>query len=535
MVADKAISFLGLGVLLGLAWLFSNNRGAVNWRTVGWGVSLQLILANVVLNQGTPSFIGMFVLVALIVLYTAQREFDGSRNLLALGAGALAGTGVLVFVSWHLSSWGLNPYLLVVAFLTLLVTLKLKKSEIARWSFALVLIMGLGELWQRGVDGQAAFHELSEGVATFLALSDEGADFLFGNLADRELFFVGESAGWPGFGFQFAFVVLPTIIFFSAFMAVMYYLGIVQVIIQAMARFMRWSLQTSGSETMSCSANVFVGQTEAPFLVRPFLKGMTMSELHAIMVGGFATIAGSVLAGYIGMGVHPGHLLAASIMSAPAALVMAKLLYPETEESLTSGEVELPNIETADNVVEAAASGTTDGLKLALNVGAMLIAFISLIAFLDLVLGYFDGLIDGQLLKGQLNEVSGEYAGFFPGSMSTLFGTLLAPLAFVMGVPWVDAAAVGNLLGIKMAVNEFVAYGVLGQHIDAADLQPRSEIIATYALCGFANFSSIGIQIGGLSALVPELRPKLAKVGIRAMCGGALASFMTATIAGILL
>ena len=533
-MADMAISFLGLAVLLGLAFLFSTNRRAVNWRTVAWGVGLQLTLANIVLQEGTASFVGMLLLVFLIVLYTAQRELGSRFSMVPLSIGALLGTPFLVFAAYHLAQLGVSSYLLMATALAVAVALKLKEDALSRWGFTALLLLGLGALWAAGIDGRTAFRDLSEAVAAFLALSDEGAKFLFGNLAEREYFFVAPEAGWAGFGFQFAFVVLPTIIFFSAFMAVMYYLGLVQVVIQAMARFMRWSMQTSGSETMSCSANVFVGQTEAPFLVRPFLKDMTMSELHAIMVGGFATIAGSVLAGYIGMGVHPGHLLAASVMSAPAALVMAKLLYPETEESVTSGEVELPKIETADNVVEAAASGTTDGLKLALNVGAMLIAFISLIAFLDLLLGYFDGVIDGGWLGG-VQMASGEFAGYFPGSMKTLFGTLLAPLAFVMGVPWVDAAAVGNLLGIKLAVNEFVAYGELGLHIAANDLQPRSEIIATYALCGFANFSSIGIQIGGLSALVPELRPKLAKIGVRAMCGGALASFMTATIAGILL
>ncbi|MCP3958783.1 MAG: NupC/NupG family nucleoside CNT transporter, partial [bacterium] len=274
----------------------------------------------------------------------------------------------------------------------------------------------------------------------------------------------------------------------------------------------------------------------------PFLKDMTVSELHAVMTGGFATIAGGVLAGYIQMGVNPGHLIAASVMSAPAALVIAKLLYPETEHSVTAGDVEIPEIKSADNVVEAAANGTTDGLKLALNVGAMLIAFIALIAVLDTILGFADGIIDGRLLAGQEfkyqnlmgTEVS-EYRGVFPGSMRTLFGTLMAPLAFIMGVPWSEAGAVGNLLGVKMTVNEFVSYGLLSQHISAGDLSPRSIIIATYALCGFANFSSIGIQIGGLSSLEPSLRPTLSKIGLRAMFGGALASFMTATVAGIIL
>jgi len=235
------------------------------------------------------------------------------------------------------------------------------------------------------------------------------------------------------------------------------------------------------------------------------------------------------------MGVDPGHLIAASVMSAPAALVIAKLLLPETEESKTAGDVELPEMKTADNLVGAAAAGVVDGLKLALNVGAMLIAFISLIAFADWVLGYLDGFIDGQLLGMVFNEARGEYAGYFPGSLETIFGTVLRPLAWAMGVPWADSLIVGNLLGIKLAVTEFVAYGELGRHIAAGDLSERAIIISTYALCGFANFASIGIQIGGLGALAPERRDDLAKVGVRAMLGGALASWTTAAIAGILL
>ena len=533
-MADRAVSLLGLLVILGLAYVFSKHRHAVNFRTTAWGVGLQLTFAFIILSEGTTSFVGMSLLTFLVLLYIFQGELGERFAMPVLAPLVLAVGGAGVALCYFLASTGYTGFVLGLVVLVLAVTVKLDMGSVCRWIFAGGAVLALGHLWGNGIDGRQLFSQLSQGVSAFLALSDQGAAFLFGNLADRSQFFTDGST-WPGFGFQFAFTVLPTIIFFSAFMGVMYYLGIVQVLIAAIARFMHWTLQTSGSETMSCSANVFVGQTEAPFLVKPFLERMTTSELHAIMVGGFATIAGSVLAGYIGMGVDPGHLLAASVMSAPAALVIAKLLYPETEPSETAGNVEMPNIETADNVVEAAANGTTDGLKLALNVGAMLIAFISLIAFLDMVLGHGDRLIDGGWMGGALNDATGEYAGFFPGSMKTLFGTLLAPLAFVMGVPWVDAAAVGNLLGIKMTVNEFVAYGVLAEHIQNADLQPRSLIIATYALCGFANFSSIGIQIGGLGALVPSLRPKLARIGVRAMMGGALASFMTATIAGALL
>jgi len=326
-------------------------------------------------------------------------------------------------------------------------------------------------------------------------------------------------------------------------MSILYYLGIIQVVVEFLAKFMRWTMGTSGAETLSCTANIFVGQTEAPLLIKPFLKDMTVSELSTIMVGGFATIAGGVLAGYIRMGINPAHLIAASVMSAPAALVIGKIIYPETEHSTTAGDVAIPKVKTANNLLEATSNGITDGLKLAVNVGAMLVGFIALIALADVILNFFDGLIDGRLLGGTyvasgenpFSPVKGEYAGIFPGSLKTFFGNALRYLAFVMGAPWKDSIDVGNLLGLKLAVNEFVAYGTLGAHIAHGTLSPRSVVIATYALCGFANFSSIGIQIGGIGAIAPERRKDLAKIGLKAMFGGALASWMTATIAGFLL
>jgi CNT family concentrative nucleoside transporter len=392
--------------------------------------------------------------------------------------------------------------------------------------------------------GEQIFSGFSDGVARFLALSDHGARFLFGNLADPALYFPGEGAAWPGFGFQFAFKVLPTIIFFGGLMGVLYHLGVMQAVIVGITKFMRWTIGTSGSETLSCSANIFVGQTEAPLLIKPFIAGATKSELLTIMLGGFATISGGVMAGYISMGVPAGHLVAASVMSAPAALVVAKIILPELESSQTGGAVRMPEIDMGDNVIEAASRGITDGLKLAVNVGAMLIGFIALLAVVDLVLNVLDGYVDGQLLGGAfasygggggMSPAEGEYAGVVPGSLRTLFGTLLRPIAFLMGVPWADSDEIGNLLGIKLSLNEFVAYGTLGSYIHDHAVSQRSIVIATYALCGFANFSSIGIQIGGISALAPARQGDLAKVGLRAMLGGAIASFMTATIAGALI
>jgi CNT family concentrative nucleoside transporter len=306
---------------------------------------------------------------------------------------------------------------------------------------------------------------------------------------------------------------------------------------------MRWTVGTSGAETLSCTANIVVGQTEAPLLIKPFLNDMTRSELLTIMVGGFATIAGGVLAAYIAMGIPAGHLIAASVMSAPAALLVGKIIYPELEQSATAGDVEMPEIDSGGNVIEAAANGITDGLNLAVNVGAMLIGFIALVAVVDVGLNWIDSLVDGGLLKGAwvtyesggMSPVVGEYLGVVPGSLQTLFGTLLRPLAFLMGVPWADAGLVGNLLGIKISLNELVAYGMLGSYIQEGVISERAAIISTYALCGFANFSSIGIQLGGISAVAPRRRAALAKLGLKAMFGGAIASWLTASIAGMLL
>ncbi|MBN1480215.1 NupC/NupG family nucleoside CNT transporter [candidate division KSB1 bacterium] len=403
-----------------------------------------------------------------------------------------------------------------------------------RYFFATLMLMGLGILFSRGVYGSYIFEKLAIGVGNFLDIADQGSEFLFGTLAIEEYFYP-DSSYWPGFGFQFAFSVLPTIIFFSAIMSILYYMGVMQVIVQMMARFMRWTMGTSGAETLSCSANIFIGQTEAPLLIKPFLDDMTLSELHAVMVGGFATIAGGVLAGYISMGVDAGHLIAASVMAAPAALVIAKIMLPETEQSKTAGDIDLPDVGHADNLLDAAARGTTDGLKLAVNVGAMLLAFIALIGVVNMVLGYFDKLIDFQLLGGQLKEGSTEYKGFFPGSLNTFFGTIFSPIALLMGVPWKEAMDVGNLLGMKIAINEFVAYAELGKYIAAGDLSPRAITIATYALCGFANFSSIGIQIGGIGAIAPKRRSELSRVALRAMFAGAIVSWISATIAGMLI
>ena len=534
------ISILGLLVLLGCAWLLSYHRSDVKLRPIIWGIGLQLLFGLIILREDMGSFIGMSLLSILIIIYIQQKDVESvgggiKATLIIIISSLSVGYALLIFPS-------ISKIILIITTIFLILGSLLKGvREFQKISGTLFIISGTTMLITNGLYGKLIFQKFSDKIAYFLSLSDYGAQFLFGHLANGAYYFPGPDAAWPGFGFQFAFKVLPTIVFFGGFMSVLYYFGIMQKVIQGMSRFMKWTIGTSGAETLSCSANIFVGQTEAPLLIKPFLDNMTKSELLTVMVGGFATIAGGVLAGIIAMGVPAGHLVAASVMSAPAALVIGKIIFPEKEHSQTAGDLELPDIQVGSNAIEAASNGITDGLKLAVNVGAMLIGFIALIAVIDVLLNWLDSIIDGSLLNGLyvaydssgLSPVKGEFAGYFPGSLRTFFGTILSPLAYLMGVPWNDAAQVGNLLGIKLSLNEFVAFGTLGDYIDKGLISERAIIISTYALCGFANFSSIGIQIGGISAIAPSRKSDLAKVGLKAMFGGAIASWLTATIAGI--
>ena len=543
----KFISLFGLLVFLGIAFLMSNNKSQIKLRIIFWGLALQLLFATIILGKPISiwdvtinvSFSGMYLLLSLILMYIFKDEInqESDRNAQLIHAGLiLLGSGLYAYLLYNLAKIGLLNIILGISFAAIILLRLLKKTEYQKYLVSSFLISGWVYNLTNNIDGKTVFLALSTKVKTFLQLTDLGTQFLFGNIVDPKYY--------DTFGFQFAFGVLPTIIFFAAFLSILYHLGVMQVIVNTMAKFMRWTMGTSGAETLSVSANVFVGQTESPLLIKPFLNGMTQSELATVMIGGFATIAGGVLAGYIRMGVDPGHLLAASVMSAPAALVIAKIIFPETEHSETAGDVDIPRTKTTTNLLDAATAGVTDGLKLAVNVGAMLLAFIALIGLMDLIFNFLDGIIDGNLLGGTyqaysgssgFSPVSGEYSGIFPGSLKTFFGFIFRPLAWSMGVAWHEADKIGNLLGVKIALNEFVAYAQLGNHISAGDLSVRSITIATYALCGFANFSSIGIQIGGIAAIAPNRRSDLAKVGLKAMFGGALASWMTATIAGILL
>jgi len=372
------------------------------------------------------------------------------------------------------------------------------------WGLGLQLVFGLFIL--KTPMGQPFFSLVDKVVKKLISFADIGGDFLFRSFVTGEMEIQL---------INIAFRILPTIIFFSSLMAVAYHLGIMQFIIKWISLAMQKTLKTSGSETLSVSANIFVGQTEAPLMIRPFISKMTQSELMAVMVGGFATVAGGVMAIYVQMLSHipniAGHLMAASIMSAPAALVIAKIIYPETRQSKTQGTTDIFVEKVDDNMMEATARGATDGLKLAANVGAMLIAFVALIAMANYILG----------LVGL--------------SMEGIFSFFFRPLAWAMGIPWEESGIVGMLMGKKIVLTELIAYTDLSKLTAAGEISHRSSIIASYALCGFANFASVGIQLGGIGGIAPERRKDLAKISLKAMFGGALASWLTACVAGILL
>jgi len=377
--------------------------------------------------------------------------------------------------------------------------------RIVGWGLGLQLIFALFIL--KTPLGKPVFGFLDKVVSKLISFSDAGSDFLFTS-------FVPDVGFHPSL-INFAFRALPTIIFFSSLMAVLYHLGIIQFIVKWIARAMQKTMGTSGSETLSVSANIFVGQTEAPLMIRPFIGKMTQSELMAVMVGGFATVAGGVLAIYVTWltdipGIA-GHLLAASVMSAPAALVIAKIIYPETESSETMGDLKIHVEQNSSNAMEALGNGATDGLKLAANVGAMLVAFISIVALVNYLLSF---------------------AGT---SMDAILAIVFKPLAWTMGVPWEEAGQMGMLMGKKIVFTELIAYGDLKDIIAEGQISERTAIIASYALCGFANFGSIGIQLGGIGGMAPERKKDLAKLVTKAMVGGALASWLTATVAGILI
>ena len=370
--------------------------------------------------------------------------------------------------------------------------------------------------------GKWLFEGVEVAFEHFSGFVDQGAGFVFGDTATKQALSAGEPIpdDSPLNRIFFAFRVLPTIIVFASLMSILYYFGIMQWIVNMLARLMQVTLRTSGAESLAAAANVFVGHTEAPLVVRPYISGMTMSELNAMMVGGFATITGGLLAAYAGMGISAGHLVTASVISAPAALLIAKIMQPEEAIPQTAGNIQVDIPRQGVNVIEAAAIGASDGLKLAVNVAVMLIAFLALIAMVNAGIGWV-----------------GSWFGW-EWSLEVALGILFSPIAWIMGIPWDECHHAGQLLGLKMVTNEFLAYDQLSQWLQegsSVKLSERTEFIMIYALSGFSNFGAIGIQLGGIGGLAPDRRSDLAKLGLRAMIGGALACCMTACVAGMLI
>jgi CNT family concentrative nucleoside transporter len=403
---------LGLLAMLGLAYLFSSNRRAIQMKTVAWGLGLQIVIAYFVLR------------------------FEAGRVL---------------------------------------------------------------------------FEKMGAAVNKLLGYSFAGSEFVFGELGKRN----------SSIGAIFAFQVLPTIIFIASLFSLLYYLGVMQVVIRVAAWVMQRVMRASGAESLNVAASIFMGQTEAPLTIRPFLPKLTRSELMTVMTSGMAHVSGGIMAAYIAFGVEAKHLLTAVIMTAPGTLVMAKMFVPETEEPLTAGTVRIDEGERDQNFLAAIARGTSDGLNLAINVAAMLIAFLALIYLCNGILG------------GSHNWLASHGLNRFPSSLQQVFGWVFAPVAWLIGVPWRDCLAIGNLLGVRMVLNELVAFSFLGPM--QSSLDPRSFTIATFALCGFANFSSIGMQIAGIGALAPNKKNELARLGLRAMVAGTMANLMSASIVGIFL
>jgi len=411
---DRAVSVLGVFVLLGVAWAMSTNRGAIRWRTIVTALAIQLAIALFVLR--TP--------------------------------------------------WG-------------------------GWLF-----------------GRA-----NDAAEVFVSAATAGIEFVFGHWPDEVLGPGGQPVRLP---YVFAIRVLPIIVFMSSVFAVLQHFGVLQRIVELLAKGLRRSLRTSGAESLAVIAEIFLGMAESPLMIRAYVPTLTRSELFCVMTAGLATVAGSVLVAYMGMlgPSYAGHLVAASFMAAPAAVAVAKLMIPEVGVPLTAGDTPVDVPRTTVNAIDAAASGAIDGVRLAINIGGMLIAFVALIHLADMGLGW-----------------AGGFFGWPSASFESLLGFLLAPLAFILGVPWHDAPKIGGLLGVKTVLNEFIAFGMLAQAKETLD--PRSIVIASYALCGFANFGSLAIQIGGLGGIAPERRSDVARDALRALLAGSLASFLTAAIAGI--
>jgi CNT family concentrative nucleoside transporter len=468
---ERFSALIGFVVILGIAVLLSNNRKAIRWRTVFWGLLLQILIAIAVLKGTQIAALfapialdfnrtiaaAIFVVLTIVIYQVAKRVPLETRRFLWYGYGVVT---LYLFLTWNLLSY--------------------------------------------------LFETMKGIVNVLIGYTGVGSQFVFGELGVQNS---------KKIGFIFATQVLPTIIFIASIFAILYYIGVMQLVVSFFAKIMTRFLGASGAESTSVAASIFMGQTEAPLTIRPFLPDMTMSELMTIMTAGMAHVSGGIMAAYVLVShVDVIHLLTAVIMTAPGAIMMSKIIVPETEQPKTGGDVEVIVPKQDVNVIDAAGRGAIEGLYLSLNVAGMLIAFVALVALVNGMFGFVHGL-----------------AAWFPASLDIVLGWIFRPIAWAMGVSWKDSQIVGNLLGLRMVLNEFVAFIKLGEPGVGSALSRRSFTIVTYALCGFANFSSIAIQIGGIGSLAPTRRSDLARLGLRAMFAGTLANFLTATIAGMLL
>jgi CNT family concentrative nucleoside transporter len=477
---ERFSALIGFFAILLIAYLLSTARKSIRWKTVGWGLFLQIATAILVLKgeliatKLAPVALPLsrfwaalaFVVLAVVVYQIAIRVAAGARSVVW---GAFGVATLYLFLTYNLLAY--------------------------------------------------LFETLKHIVTELIGYTAEGSKFVFGALGDPK-------AAVPGF--VFACQVLPTIIFIASIFAILYYVGVMQLVVKFFAKIMSRFMGASGAESTSVAASIFMGQTEAPLTIRPFIADMTMSELMTIMTAGMAHVSGGIMAAYVMVAkVDVIHLLTAVIMTAPGAIMMAKIIVPETEKPKTGGDVEVVVPKQDVNIIDAAGRGAIEGLHLSLNVAGMLIAFIALVALVNGVFGWVNGHI--------WFNWGGEKLSIVPASLDLLLGFIFRPIAWAMGVSWKDSLTVGNLLGTRMVLNEFVAFLRLGEPAIHNALDPRSLTITTFALCGFANFSSIAIQIGGIGSLAPSRRGDLARLGLRAMLAGTLANFLTATIAGMLL
>jgi CNT family concentrative nucleoside transporter len=534
---------LGMAFLIFVCYLLSTNRRAISWKLVFFGIFAQLMFAMGVLHTtiyGQPVF---WILFGLILIYTIFRKFSernredkkftyDTRDLLLTIASQFLLTFGMLLAPQLLIGWsGLSMLVSAIAILAILFKVGNRHPELMKWSILVSCLIICILIYDKVIPPDLFRLILQSSSNVFVELvniSHKGTEFLFGNLADS-------SQSWA---YVFAIQVLPNIIFFAALSAVLFYLGILQKVVYIFAYLLN-KLNITGAESLSTAANIFLGQTEAPLMIRPYLDKMTRSEILCIMIGGMANTAGSVLAAYVSMlggndinqqHYFALHMLSQSIMSAPAAIVVSKILFPQTQGDLISKDLRVPKEKLGDNFLDALSLGTTDGLKLAVNVGAMLIVFTAMLWVVNGLMTWIGGLT--HLNEKIAAASNGQYKEL---SLQMILGYVFAPVAWMIGVPKIDMISIGQLLGLKTILNEFVAYISLGEMKAKATIHDaKSLLIATYALSGFANFASIGIQIGGISQLAPNQRRNLTELGVKALIGGTIACFMCACVAGAL-